>query len=82
MFLPSLSGGGESAGDHAATDTSVDIPEKGGMAVMVDLDWTMEAVMNLMKTAWSTIRAELSTVLMNRIRSIRRLESGMKGRDS
>ena len=32
-----------------ATDTSVDIPEKGGMAVMVDLDWTMEAVMNLMK---------------------------------
>ena len=33
----------------AAMGTSIDIPEKGGMAVMADLDWTMEAVMNLMK---------------------------------
>lgn len=32
-----------------ATGTSVDIPELGGMAITVDLDWTMEAVMNLMK---------------------------------
>ncbi|MBU3875402.1 HAMP domain-containing histidine kinase [Faecalicatena sp. AGMB00832] len=31
------------------TGTYVDIPELGGMAVSVDLDWTMEAVMNLMK---------------------------------
>lgn len=29
--------------------TSVEIPELGGMLVTVDLDWTMEAVMNLMK---------------------------------
>ncbi|HBN55468.1 MAG TPA: sensor histidine kinase [Lachnospiraceae bacterium] len=29
--------------------TSLDIPELGQMAVMVDPDWTMEAVMNLMK---------------------------------
>ncbi len=28
---------------------SVDIPELGEMAIRVDLDWTMEAVMNLMK---------------------------------
>ena len=32
-----------------ATGTSVDIPELGGMVITVDLDWTMEAVMNLMK---------------------------------
>lgn len=29
--------------------TSVDIPEQGEMPITVDLDWTMEAVMNLMK---------------------------------
>ena len=29
--------------------TTVDIPEQGGMAVTADLEWTMEAVMNLMK---------------------------------
>ena len=29
--------------------TSVDIPEQGEMLVTADLDWTMEAVMNLMK---------------------------------
>lgn len=29
--------------------TSIDIPELGEMGVTVDLDWTMEAVMNLMK---------------------------------
>lgn len=29
--------------------TSVDIPELGEMLVIADLDWTMEAVMNLMK---------------------------------
>lgn len=29
--------------------TSIDIPELGEMAVSVDLDWTMEAIMNLMK---------------------------------
>lgn len=29
--------------------TTVDIPELGEMAVTADLDWTMEAVMNLMK---------------------------------
>ena len=29
--------------------TAVDIPEQGGMLVTADLDWTMEAVMNLMK---------------------------------
>lgn len=31
------------------TGTSVDIPELGGMAVTADLDWTMEAIMNLLK---------------------------------
>lgn len=31
------------------TGTSIDIPELGEMAVAVDLDWTMEAIMNLMK---------------------------------
>ena len=33
-------------------DTSgvcADIPERGGMRILADLDWTMEAVMNLMK---------------------------------
>lgn len=29
--------------------TSVEIPEQGELAVTADLDWTMEAVMNLMK---------------------------------
>lgn len=29
--------------------TSIDIPELGGMMVIADPDWTMEAVMNLMK---------------------------------
>lgn len=33
----------------ASSHTSVDIPEQGEMLVTVDLDWTMEAVMNLMK---------------------------------
>ncbi len=28
---------------------TVDIPELGGMAIFADLDWTMEAVINLMK---------------------------------
>ncbi|MDO5409492.1 MAG: HAMP domain-containing sensor histidine kinase [Lachnospiraceae bacterium] len=31
------------------TATSVDIPESGEMAITADLDWTMEAVINLMK---------------------------------
>jgi len=33
----------------AESGTSVDIPESGGMAITADLDWTMEAVINLMK---------------------------------
>ena len=33
----------------AQTGTSVEIPELGEMAIAADLDWTMEAVMNLMK---------------------------------
>lgn len=33
----------------AASCTSMDIPELGEMAVIVDLDWTMEAIMNIMK---------------------------------
>ena len=33
----------------AGTHTSVDIPELGEMRILADLDWTMEAVMNLMK---------------------------------
>ncbi len=33
----------------AESGTSVDIPELGEMAVTADLDWTMEAVINLMK---------------------------------
>ncbi len=31
------------------SDTSIDIPDLGKMSVIADLDWTMEAVMNLMK---------------------------------
>lgn len=31
------------------TGTSIDIPELGELEVIADLDWTMEAVMNLMK---------------------------------
>lgn len=31
------------------TDTSVEIPELGEMAITADLDWTMEAVINIMK---------------------------------
>lgn len=30
-------------------DVSVDIPESGEMMISVDLDWTMEAIMNLLK---------------------------------
>lgn len=33
----------------AGSRTSVDIPEQGEMLVTADMDWTMEAVMNLMK---------------------------------
>ncbi len=33
----------------AHTGTSIDIPELGEMAVTADLDWTMEAIMNVMK---------------------------------
>ncbi|MCM1386987.1 MAG: HAMP domain-containing histidine kinase [Bacillus sp. (in: Bacteria)] len=33
----------------ADSGTSVDIPESGEMMVRADLDWTMEAVMNIMK---------------------------------
>lgn len=33
----------------AGSGTSVDIPESGEMLIIADLDWTMEAVMNLMK---------------------------------
>lgn len=33
----------------ADSRTSVDIPELGEMSITADLDWTMEAVMNLMK---------------------------------
>lgn len=32
-----------------SSDTSIDIPELGEMLVIADLDWTMEAMMNLMK---------------------------------
>lgn len=32
-----------------SSDTSIDIPELGEMPVIADLDWTMEAIMNLMK---------------------------------
>jgi len=42
------------AADHlqellAESDTFIDIPELGEMAITVDLDWTMEAFINLMK---------------------------------
>ena len=60
----------------AGSRTSVDIPEQGEMLVTVDLDWTMEAVMNL-----STIPEEQSTVPMRRIRSIRKSGSGTMGKD-
>lgn len=33
----------------ASSGTSIDIPQLGGMMVVGDLEWTMEAVMNLMK---------------------------------
>ncbi len=33
----------------ADSGTSIDIPESGEMAVTADLNWTMEAVMNVMK---------------------------------
>ena len=31
------------------SDTSIEIPEQGEMFISVDMDWTMEALMNLMK---------------------------------
>lgn len=31
------------------SDTSIEIPEQGEMLISVDMDWTMEAIMNLMK---------------------------------
>jgi len=33
----------------ASSGTSIDIPELGEMLIIADLDWTMEAIMNLMK---------------------------------
>ena len=36
-------------GDKIEANVSIDIPEMGSVCVTVDLDWTMEAVMNLMK---------------------------------
>lgn len=33
----------------AASGTAIDIPELGETAILADLEWTMEAVMNLMK---------------------------------
>ncbi len=32
-----------------SSGTSIDIPEEGEMMIIVDMDWTMEAIMNLMK---------------------------------
>lgn len=32
-----------------SSGTSIDIPELGGIRIVADLDWTMEAIMNLMK---------------------------------
>lgn len=31
------------------SDTSIEIPEQGEMLILADMDWTMEAIMNLMK---------------------------------
>ncbi len=36
-------------GSFAGSGTAIDIPELGKMRIIADLDWTMEAVMNLMK---------------------------------
>lgn len=36
-------------GLFADTGMTIDIPQKGGMMIAADLEWTMEAVMNLMK---------------------------------
>ncbi len=33
----------------SGSDTSIDIPEEGEMLIIADMDWTMEAIMNLMK---------------------------------
>ncbi len=33
----------------SGSGTSIDIPEQGEMPVLADVDWTMEAIMNLMK---------------------------------
>lgn len=33
----------------SSSDTSVEIPEQGEMLILADMDWTMEAIMNLMK---------------------------------
>lgn len=33
----------------SGSGTSIDIPEKGEMMIVADMDWTMEAIMNLMK---------------------------------
>ena len=43
------------------TGTSIDIPEMGEIIIAVDLDWTMEAVMNLMKNygTWKCRRNSL-----------------------
>ncbi len=33
----------------SGTSTSIEIPERGEMRIIADMDWTMEAIMNLMK---------------------------------
>lgn len=42
----------------AESGTSIDIPELGEMAVNVDMDWTMEAVINLMKNCMEHSRGK------------------------
>ena len=80
MFLPCLFCVGQLGKLLTATGTSVDIPELGGMAITVDLDWTMEAVMNLMKNCMEHNPGGTIHCAYEQNPLYTEIRSGMKGR--
>ncbi len=65
-----------------AAGLSVDIPEMGEMEIMADLDWTMEALMNLFKNcAEYTPPGERSIAPVPKTRFTRKSSYGMKVKD-
>lgn len=64
----------------ASSGTSIDIPQLGGMMVVGDLEWTMEAVMNLMKNCIEHGNGGMVHCSYEKIHCIRKSLSGMRGK--